>query len=204
MQPRRWIIASLALAAAMALSRPASADDAAEPVDPDGLDLGFRLGFAFPIGSINEVSSDLSSSFNGLVPITLEGGRRFDRLYTVGPFLQYGRALVKGGGTTSDYIFGLQGIYRIDVSGSVTPWIGLGAGYEILGIGSGFSLRGFEFATVQAGGQFHPSPGFGFGPFASFSFGEFTTASDGSNDQDLPNPGVHGWLELGLRLDWSL
>ncbi len=155
------------------------------------------------MGSISGISNDFGSAFSGLIPLTLEAERRFNRLYAVGPFFQYGRALVRGGGTTSEYLFGLQAIICFDALGSVTPWIGLGAGYEILDVG-GFSLRGFEFATLQGGGEFHPSPGFGVGPFVGFSFGEFTTASDGSNDQDVPNPGVHGWLELGLRLDWSL
>jgi hypothetical protein len=195
------VMAAVLLAAA---ASPAAADES-EPIDPDGLDLGIRLGFALPMGSISGVSSDLSTTFNGLVPLTLEGGRRFNRLYTVGPFFQYGRALVKGGGgSTSDYLFGLQALYRIDAPGPMSPWVGFGGGYEILGAGGGLSVRGFEFATLQAGGEFQPSLGFYMGPFASFSFGEFTTVSSGSSDQDVANPGIHGWLELGLRLDWSL
>ena len=168
----------LGLAALLtAAAAPCAAAEQPEPLDPDGLDSGIRLGFALPIGSISGVSSDLGAAFDGLIPLTLEGGRRFNRLYTVGPFFQYGRALAKAGGSTSDYLFGLQILYRIDSPGSMVPWVGLGAGYEILGVGDGVSIRGFEFGTLQAGGDFQPSPGFYIGPFASFSFGQFSTAS---------------------------
>ena len=226
MPPWRPLLASLALASISTASPPASADEG-EPPAPDGVDIALRAGYGVPLGALAQ-NVDFNALMAASLPFVFEIGGRFKRDYTLAVYLQYGIGHVKNGETSgcgsgspscssTDYRFGVEWLYRINQPGSFTqsftPWIGFGIGYEILTLSqdgrdfsdhSSLSLSGFEFGAVQVGGDLHPTPTFALGPFISYSIGQFSTAATFAGNYGVPNPGLHSWLQLGVRATWSL
>ncbi|MFP2923889.1 outer membrane beta-barrel protein [Pyxidicoccus sp. 3LG] len=128
--------------------------------------------------------------------------------------------------SASQMRFGVNLAYHFKVGKQLEPWVGVGLGYEILdssvstealGVTSdiGTSLRGFEFATVQGGLDYRITKMFSVGPFVTFTAGQYTTVGssiktegggpifgdvDESDEEDIDEPAVHGWLYGGVRL----
>jgi hypothetical protein len=209
-----WVVAGLLTAASPALAQQE------EEAGSDGLEISLRAGYGIPLGTLAD-NTKLSDLMTATIPFVFEIGKRFNHDYTVALFFQYGVGLVKDGDTSgcgngmpscssTDYRFGIEGLYRIKVPGSFTPWIGFGVGYEILTIGqtvngldSSVSLRGFEFGALEAGGDFRLTPTVALGPYVSCSFGQYGTVSTSGGDQDVTNTGIHSWLQLGARATFS-
>jgi outer membrane protein W len=194
------------------------------PPDKSGVDLAVRVGYAVPFGDA-ESGTSLSGTFSGAVPFVLEAGYRFDRHFTLGPYFQYAIAQVKqtatglcGNGldcSGSIIRAGLEALYHLDVGSAFIPWFGLGVGYEWMNMdvsagsvsGSG-SASGWEFLTLQLGGDIYIAPQFAIGPFVSFSIARYGTASatfgNTTTSGDISNPAVHEWLQFGARVSFSL
>lgn len=197
--------------------------------DNPGLDLGVRLGYARPFGSsFGDTAGDdkLRDLVSSAVPLALEAGYRVNAGFTVGAFFQYGVMQVEanpysGCGpviSCSGYLVrvGVEGIYNFNLDFALTPWVGVGAGYEWFHISSSgngqsaaITARGFELVTVQAGGDVRVAPGFAVGPYVSLSLARYATASfgapgfAGTSTFDGDN-GLHEWLQLGVRGRFSL
>src|SRR5215831_10105323 len=183
------------LLAGLSMPATALAQGGPAPNDRPGVDLAVRVGYAFPFGAVDGDNNDsLSNFFSGAVPLILEAGYRFQSAVTVGLTFQYAFAQVKnatGCGTTgvscsgSIIRLGLEGLYHFQVGSSLVPWVGLGTGYEWMnvdlsgqgGASGSVGAHGFEFLTVQAGGNYYLTPPFAVGPFISFSFGRYETAT---------------------------
>jgi len=65
------------------------------------------------------------------------------------------------------------------------------------------TVKGFEFANLQAGGDFKVADHVGVGPFVSFSLGEYSSVSmdpeiAGMVDE-IPNKAIHEWLVIGVK-----
>jgi len=126
-----------------------------------------------------------------------------------------------------DITFGANVHYHILPDGSFDPWLGAGLGYEMatfsesgtvtegttsFNVDGSATFKGFEFLILEAGGDFKPAPNFAVGPFVNFALGELTTWSSSvtvagvSQDQsgDLVDTGLHEWLTLGVRGQFSL
>jgi hypothetical protein len=199
---------------------------------PDGLALGIRTGYALPIGTIGATpgtsSQDLTAAVRGVLPIWLDAGYRVSPNFYLGGFFQYGFGIASKDGPCSviscsahDLQFGANVHYHIQPAGSFDPWVGVGVGYEILQFSESVlrgeggtddfsrSFKGFEFITLQAGGDFKATPDFAVGPFANFSLGQFSSysaslAGSPSPSGDLAETGIHEWLTIGVRGQYNL
>lgn len=189
-----------------------------------GFQLGLRSGYGIPLGSAFGLppgqtgSTDLKDGIKGMIPIWADVGYRFDPNWYLGGFFQFGIGLLPSnsgctGGVScseNDLRFGLNIHYHFLPAESLDPWVGVGAGYEILNIkvsqgGSNLStsLRGFEFGNLQLGLDFKLGPTFAIGPFAAFTIAQYSegSATVGGTTQSasIDNKKIHEWLVFGLR-----
>jgi outer membrane protein W len=165
--------------------------------------------------------TSLSDAISGRIPIWVDAGYKINRNIYVGAFFQYGIMFVnkdknpgcnQGGASCSahDIVLGVNAHYHIMPEAVFDPWVGVGFGYEILGASTTLngqsqdsSIKGFQFVSLQAGGDYKVTPAFGIGPFLSFSLGQYSTASatQGGNtvSADITNTAMHEWLTIGVR-----
>lgn len=170
----------------------------------DGLTVGLRAGLGFAFGKIDgSTASSISDYIPGAFPLWLELGYRFDRHWSLVGFFQYGPATTDAcpgmDCHASDQRLGVTAVYRFDPS-SFTPWMGLGTGYEWLSVDRGVPVHagGLEL-SLQAGGDFRVSSGFGLGPYLCFSVGQFSDVTTGGNPQSLTDKTTHGWVQVGVK-----
>ncbi len=218
---------SLVLTATVLLTLTGARRAAAEagPPDSPGVALGLRVGYAVPFGDVSGDGASLSSTFSGAVPLVFEAGYRFDRRFTVGPYFQYAVAQVKDGAAAvcgngvdcsgSVIRLGLEGLYHLDLGSAFIPWVGLGVGYEWMNfdfsagpVSGSASGNGWEFLTLQLGGDIYVAPQFAIGPFVSFSIARYGNASlhsgNTTTSSDVAHPAVHEWLQFGARVSFDL
>jgi len=186
-----------------------------------GPELGLRAGYGVPFGSTAE-GYDLKGNLSGLIPVWLDVGYRLNPHIFLGGFFQFGFGLSPegcGGSIScsqSNMRFGLQAHYHFLPAKIYDPWIGIGAGYEILNqtvsgnffgpfSGSG-SASGFEFGNVQAGLDLKIAKGFTLGPFATFTLARFSSgdlslseAGTTTTISGIQNKALHEWLMFGLK-----
>jgi hypothetical protein len=154
------------------------------------------------------------------VPVVLEAGYRLNGNFTIGALVQFGVVEVPDSlftGCEADVScsgslvrLGIEGIYNLNLDAALSPWIGIGAGYEWLNLTGSMNghpatvnNRGFELVTVHAGADYRVSPQFALGPFVSVSLAQYTTlywAYAGlSQTEQIPDKSLHEWLQLGIR-----
>ena len=200
----RLVLTGMVLAGAMSTTALAAEDT--------GFDLGLRLGYGIPLGSLADaaitvagtnftVNSELNDVISGQVPIWIDAGYRFTPNFMAGIYFQYGFGFVPSNGcpngwdcSAQDIRFGLQAQYRFMPRESFDPWLGVGFGYEWLdrsfsfqGVDGTFTVHGWEFLNLQGGVDFKVADSFGIGPFLSFSLGEYSSYS-----ADISGLGVAG------------
>lgn len=207
-------------AGAPAAEPPIAQQSGAAPaaLDKPGFDFGARLGYALPFGSADK-GDKLSDTFSGAIPIVLEAGYRLNPNITVGALFQYAFAQVKddtlcgNGVSCSGHVMrlGIEGIYNFNLDSVLTPWVGLGVGYEWMGVSAeangvsaSVSARGFEFLSLHAGGDYRMSSQLALGPFLSFSLSQYSRESAdipglGSMSGDVTDKALHEWLQIGVR-----
>jgi hypothetical protein len=217
---------AIAVAAGAVLLLGGAVARAQGPDRPLGLDLGLRVGYAIPFGDIDGTAGNsLSSQVSGAVPFILEAGYRFTPVLTAGVLLEYAFGQVNDAGTgcgaanvscsASMTQVAVEGLFYIPIQGPFVPWVGLATGYEWASRDSSgnlantsFAVRGLEFITLQAGGDFLVAPRFALGPFLSYSVGRYATGSFELNGttttRDIADPATHEWLQLGLRGTFGL
>jgi hypothetical protein len=212
-----FAIALLSLSPLVAAPVRAQAPSPPPPVDRPGFDLGLRLGYALPMGSVAE-GSDLSDGISGQIPLQVDALYRVNSQYAVGGYVGYGYAFVKDEGcdpgascSGSVLRIGVQGTIRFPSASSFVPWVGAGFGYEWLklkesagGQSATLTVKGFEFLSLQAGGEFRSSSEFSIGPFVSLSFARYSSGEVGGVSGDINDPAFHEWLQFGLRGLFSL
>jgi hypothetical protein len=199
---------------------PATGPTGSTPSDFHGIEFGVRVGYGIPLGTAGDNAS-FSDVIKGMVPFWADIGYRFDPNWYVGGFFQFGLGFLPSntqlcgtGGVScslNDLRFGLNAHYHFLPAETLDPWVGVGAGYEILnlsasatGVSASASTRGFEFGNVQLGLDFKISPAFAVGPFATFTIAQFSNNSASINGQDVASPGytnkgIHEWLVFGVR-----
>jgi outer membrane protein W len=211
-------LSSVVLGLALALgATSASAKDAADK----NFRIGARFGYAIPGGNLgNSGSSSLHDNVSHQIPIAIDVGYLLTPHLLVGAYGQYGFATHRaqpyawGGarGSASDLNFGVQAQYHSLLSQMLDPWVGLGAGYEILDQHNGdldtLRLRGFEFAKLQAGLDFQVSDTFALGPFLSYSLGEYSnykvTGGGLGSSGDIAPKSMHEWFTVGVKGAFAL
>lgn len=216
------LLSWLCLLGAWGLGGPARAQPV-RPLEQPGIDLAVRVGYAIPFGDISgDAGNGLASRVDSAVPLVLEAGYRFDAALTLGLYFQYGFLQVNdnfcGGNTDcsgSVIRLGVEGLYHFDLGKRVVPWAGLGVGYEWGNINGSNALgdasesaHGWEFLTVQGGGELHLLPQVAVGPYLSFSIARYGSGSGQLGNVtfsgDITNPAVHEWLQLGVRGSFGL
>jgi hypothetical protein len=196
--------------------------------DRPGVSVGLRLGWGFPIGSL-ATDDSLGSNFDGILPIWFDAGYRISPEVYLGGYFQWGVGFISQDVCVAPFTacsgddarFGVNLHWHVKSAiGAGTwaeqfdPWIGVGAGYEIASITlargadkSHQTYRGFEFASLQLGGDYLGLGSMRIGGFGSFSLGEYarTTVSVPTGPTSLPisDPALHAWLMLGLRAQYD-
>jgi hypothetical protein len=234
------VLASVAPAAALAQYAPpppqyAPYREQRRPAGPadQGLNLSARLGYGMPSGDISNdidtagfrIDPPLDDLIGSKIPIWLELGYRFSPTFWGGLYLELAPASVKNsfcppGQTCSaaNVRFGIDVQFHLAPHQSIDPWLGVGAGVEVLkadssidvdgdGVGDAtgdLTYTGFEFPLLQAGLDFELSPRATIGPFISWSFGQYTsfrTSATGFSDTSgrITDRATHSWLEIGLK-----
>ena len=220
------VFAVSATAFAQEESAGAAAAVSTDSAQPGNVHLGLRLGYGIPLGNAagaSDVPGDqdakLSDTYSGMIPIWLDLGYFVTPNIMLGLYGHYGIGLIadgeegcpEGADCSGSVIrFGVQGQYHLSRGQSLDPWFGLGVGYELASAkfsGGGQDLtvtvKGFEFANLQAGVDFKVADNVAVGPFVSFSLGQYSSQSvdpeiPGLSD-DIPNKAIHEWLTLGVK-----
>jgi hypothetical protein len=214
-----------------------------------GLEMGLRAGYWAPlgiaIGSVNaqpsasgsssssstagdkNVSAPLSDTITGQIPIWADLGYRMNKNWYFGLYGSYGIGLVptnvcqnnSTSCTLGDARFGGDVHFHFLPKNTVDPWLGLGFGYEVLGLtasaGSNSlheNLGGFEFVNLQAGADYKVNRGFGIGPTIMGSLAQYSNADvdltilgkTASQSTSAFNKTFHGWLAFGLRGEFDI
>jgi hypothetical protein len=214
---------------AAAQEEAAPTEEAAPLPEGGGFAVGARAGYALPMGSVAKDqllggANDLSKYASGMAPLIVDVGYRINRRVYVGGYFQFAFLSTSGdlcGGATgcsssgNDLRFGGMVRYNFTPAARFDPWIGGGVGYEImnLSVTSGVkatnsTVRGFEFANVQIGGDFHVLPDLAIGPLVMLSVGQFGTydvahATGSSTSGDFSQTGLHQWLMFGARAEYT-
>jgi hypothetical protein len=179
---------------------------------PQGLEVGLRLGYAFPLGATAQ-NLNLNDIFSGVVSVWADAGYRLaSPNLLLGAYFQYGFGMLGGqtanscqSGVTcsaSVVLYGAQIHYHLDPTGTFDPWLGAGIGLENVTLSSpesslskSVSLTGVDFAILQAGGDYRGVVG----PWLMFGIGEYTSGSSGGISTSIQNQALHAWLTLGVR-----
>jgi hypothetical protein len=205
------------------LSRAVHAEDT-------GFEAGVRVGYGIPLGNAAQ-DGKLSDGIGGQVPLMIDIGYRVIPNLFIGLYGQYGFGWVGDTISTAcdmssqvscsahDIRLGVEGQFHFLPRQKLDPWVGLGLGYEWLGIsieGGGLqvseTLSGFEFFNLQAGLDIAVTEHFYIGPFLNLSFAQFSSlsldCSSGASSLcsnafgasgDIQNKALHEWLLIGVR-----
>jgi hypothetical protein len=198
----------------------AGADSAGTAPSPVLFILGARFSAALPMGSVLSDPATGSLLVDELLtlslPLQLDVGVGLGGHWFVGGYVQYGWSVFQIGQcqvgescTITDLRLGVQALYSVHEKGD-TPWFGLGTGWEWMftsysspTFATTLDVSGWEFLNLQAGYDVVVAPGWKVGPWVSGSVGEFSRASMGRSGQtqnsDIPNKALHGWLQLGVK-----
>jgi hypothetical protein len=200
-------------------------EEAARERRLDGLELGFRTGYALPFGQIigggTGGSDDLNKVFNGVVPLWFDLGYRVGPTVSFGAFFQYGFGVLntssngsdagcKTSGVScsaSDLTFGADFAVHLSPDGSLDPWLSAGIGYEVTNISVAStskstykgSYSGIQLINLQAGVDYKVLRRLGVGPVIIFSLDEYLSCSESGTSCSVPDKAAHEWLTFGLR-----
>ncbi len=235
-------VVPLLLALGFALPAAAGAQEGVEPFlqkppgPPDsGLSLAVRTGYGIPLGGLGN-GVDLSQWLSGVVPFQIDVGWRFTPQLYAGAYFEYGIGIL-GSAAKAGYLcdqgvscsgsqlrFGVDFVYTLLPRAKFVPWVGLGAGYEIVKTGGSAAnqsvdetFKGWEFVHLQLGVDYRIWPAFRVGPFATFTFAQFSTVDTPiyvdpttgtstigpSHSVDLQQKALHEWLQLGLKATYD-
>lgn len=228
----KFLSLSLTLSAPVAL---AQEEEEGMPSQEDGrgFALGLRAGYGLPFGGIGSVDGDeggdLSDVVSGVIPLQLDADYFFNSRLSLGASFQYGLAQLKedcleGADCSARQLrFGLNLAYHFQPAEKLSPWVGLGVGYEVLSLSASASegsasaeaessTRGFEFASLQGGFDYRVSERFSVGPFVTFTAGQYASSTtrvkiegggtnvDEEETFDIDEKEFHFWLYGGLRM----
>ncbi len=202
-----------ACALALAVLVPSRAVHAAD--QSPGLEVGARVGFGAPIGTIDGQPGDtLDQTMANSIPLWLEAGWRMTPHWFVGVAESYAPGSSGGALSTAcsncqpeDLHLGVEAHYHVLPSASWDPWFGVGSGYEWLRVRNPIGvvgLQGWEFGNAQVGVDHRVVSGVSVGPFAALAIGEYGSwfanepcCSSGSGA--VGSAALHAWLTLGIK-----
>jgi len=186
------------------------------------IEIETRVGYGIPLGEIAP-SYSIAEFAGAQVPFGFGIGYRLNPHLSAGVMMQYG--IVKRSDETQcvglsmtclarDTRLGAAVHYRVSPDKSVSPWVGLGVGYEWFtvtsssSIGAPYSARfnGVELANLEVGADFKAAPGLALGPYLSGSLDQFISTShtegystDFVGTTSIEEKAYHAWLMVGVR-----
>jgi len=107
---------------------------------------------------------------------------------------------------------GLEARYTFTPAERMSGWIGYGAGFtsgsQTISDAGHYTetstAQGIELARLTGGLDFRAKRGFGLGPFVMASIGRYTQQRTSINNvttsSSIPDPAVHTWVSVGLRM----
>ncbi|NPC73920.1 hypothetical protein D7Y27_19105 [Corallococcus sp. AB004] len=215
----RHFIASLALTTCLG-ALPAAAQ---EPSN-SGLALGVRGAFGIPVGD-SGTDLSLKDTFGSTVAPQVDVSYFFNRQLSLGAYFQYGIGSGPGdecsdGADCKSKVlrFGIDLDYHFRPAGFVSPWVGVGVGYEIgsLEVGEGsnsawFKLEGYDLGHAHFGVDLQLTRSIAVGPYISASVGQYNKgairlgdAAEISNDLSDDEKQIHVWIQPGVRVQFRL
>jgi hypothetical protein len=204
----------------------AGAGSAVARAQESGVEVGFRTGYALPMGQVTDEGDDpdMDNFISGAVPLWFDLGYRATPNVLVGAYFQYGFGIP--GGLVEDLCdrngvdcslpvvrVGAQLHYHAQPFQAVDPWIGAGIGYEWMtwsaeaeGQEGSLGVSGIEFVNFQGGLDLGigDERKFAVGPFVALSIGQYSSFNcDGILEDtcadDIEEKALHQWLTIGLR-----
>jgi hypothetical protein len=178
------------------------------------MEISARSGLLFPFGHVR--TSQTIADFGPCAPVWLDFGVYPDRHWYLGGYAAYAPCLVPRMPST-DTRLGVELRFHSAGQDGATHtgwWVGMGAGYEHLGLPDIRSADthmepntenyGIEFARLSTGLDLIAPP-VSLGPFASFSTGSFVryAVPYGPGGTTGVGDGLHAWLALGLRIAYA-
>lgn len=162
-----------------------------------------RGGYALPRGEA-ERDLDLADVFTAAVPGWIELGARGEHTF-VGFYFSYADARIAHcppDVSCSGYSMraGFEVLYSLLADAPVTPWVGVGIGWEGAKQKRGpdsTTASAFELGNLQLGIDVRAGRAVTLGPYVTASFARYSQA-DG---EDIENPATHAWLQGGLRCE---
>jgi opacity protein-like surface antigen len=206
-----------------------------------GFQAGVRVAYTDGVGVVYK-GVHLSDASSGALPLLVDVGWRIVPELYVGVYGQYAPVFLKtyaltcpsgSSCTAQDWRFGVEADYHFLPRSTLDPYVGLGAGYEILhtslrGVtlvpqGEGFVLatvqesitdRGWEFVSLTAGLDWRFCESLGAGLFVLGTLGEYNvqaasgTATSGMQQEPLSFLPIqiapHALAFVGLRGTFNL
>lgn len=200
-----------------------------------GFEPALRASYGVPFGS-STTGTNLRALIVGVIPVQVDLGYRLNEHWLVGIFGAAGLG-VKGEECREDgqpptaptdgseevpsfgvkcdapnkFRVGAELLFHVlPTTEAVSPWLGIGLGYEWLNISETLGRRtfvqsfsGLEFVNLQGGVDFAVGSHLRLGPFVQWSLGRYSVvASDGSaGAEPVQGPGqsIHQWVNLGLK-----
>lgn len=206
-------------------TRPSPASKSEDEAHPQ---LGFRsFGWSLPIGKTDQQGGKISALVAGTFPTILDLGMRWNRWLFVGLYLGFNYGVPSQDIADSCAEAVRCSVSSFRVGGQVQlfpwrtrkgrPWLGIGAGYESLGVlvdiptpagadsrGIALTLRGLELPSLLGGVDYHVNDTFAFGPFLGLSAGTYHSAAldtvNGLYRIERLEPSLHAWATAGVRL----
>ena len=199
-----------------------------QPAGPSGLELGARLGYSIPLGSLTGAqNAALRNTVSGRLPFGLDVGYRISPSFYIGGSFQYAALFVASNATTGcgqgevscsghDLQLGILAAYHPVQAGALDPWVGLGIGYESAEVdvtqgsmSASARVTGFQFLNLLAGADYKLDSNFGIGPLVSLSLGEYSNqqacaAGGQCVSTSISNSALHEWLTFGVRGAYDL
>jgi hypothetical protein len=207
-------------AALLLLPALAVAADVAAPPAASGLTAGARVGVGVPYGDVDASGRAVRDLVRRKFPIWLELGYRFNPHLRAQLLLELSPATVGESAcsadlscTGSDVRFGLSFQAHLAPRATLDPWLGLGAGVEVMnaklhdertGVDDQWSWAGFELPLAEGGLDVTVARGFTLGPYVSFTAARFTRVSRSqaggpTTTSAVEKRATHGWVQGGLK-----
>ena len=191
-----------------------------------GFEGGARLGVGIPFGKLDGRDKDnesINSFISATVPIWLDAGYRFNGRFYLGAYAILAPGITNGSNCTecsaANYRIGVNGHVHFIPEGTLDPYIGFGAGYEVISLSRknvplqnaagqtalgtvDLTAKGWEVANLQFGMDIRVTDLVRIRPFISLGL-DITTkagATIGSTTSEVTDldTTVHEWLSFGV------
>jgi len=174
--------------------------------------VGLRLLYGIPMGDAVK-DQKMSDGISGQVPLQLDVEYKVTPQLGVGVYGSYAFGMLASQAkdnfdSASAYALGIQASYELPKLKAITPWVGLGTGYEwatasFKSSAGGGSLKysGWEFARLEVGADYEVAKNFSTGLFVGYSLGQFSNASFQGQSASVPSSDktLHEWFTFGIR-----